>query len=72
LSGGLFGFSGGHEMKDKRSDDACRNGKDSTPQPVRKNAKGKYHQGRQQSDFDKDQSHRLTVLGAWRFSPLGP
>jgi hypothetical protein len=30
-------------MKDKGSDDAYRNGKDSTPQPIRKNAKGKYH-----------------------------
>jgi len=59
-------------MKDNGSDDACCNGKDSTPPPIRKNAKGKYHQASQQSDFDKDRSHRLTVPGAWRFSPLGP
>jgi hypothetical protein len=59
-------------MQDKSGDDACRNGKDSTPQPVRKDAKGKYHQASQQGDFDNHRSHGLTVLGPWRFSPLGP
>jgi hypothetical protein len=34
-------------MKDESSDDACRNGKDSTPQPIWKNAKGKDHQASQ-------------------------
>jgi len=43
----LFDFSGGHEMKDKSSGDACRNGNDSAPQPIRKNAKAKYHQASQ-------------------------
>jgi hypothetical protein len=44
-------------MKDKSSRDACRNGNDSALQPVRKNAKGKYRQDSQYSDFDQDQSH---------------
>jgi hypothetical protein len=44
-------------MKDKSSDDACRNGKDSAPPPIGENAKGKYHQASQYSDFDKDRSH---------------
>jgi hypothetical protein len=34
-------------MKDKSSGDACRNGNDSAPQPIRKNAKAKYHQASQ-------------------------
>jgi hypothetical protein len=34
-------------MKDKSSRDAYPNGKDSAPQPIRKNAKGKYHQASQ-------------------------
>ncbi|MEA2895108.1 MAG: hypothetical protein QOJ84_723 [Bradyrhizobium sp.] len=34
-------------MKDKSSGDACRNGNDSAPQPVRKNAKGKNRQASQ-------------------------
>jgi hypothetical protein len=50
-------------MKDKSSGDAGRDGNDSAPQPIRKNAKGKYRQAGQQSDFDGDQSHRLTALG---------
>jgi hypothetical protein len=48
-------------MQDKSGDDACRNGKDSTPAPIRENAKGKYHQASQYSDFDKDRSHGLPI-----------
>jgi hypothetical protein len=44
-------------MKDKSSDDACRNGNDSAPQPIRKNAKAKYRHASPKSDFDKDRSH---------------
>jgi hypothetical protein len=39
-------------MKDRGSDDACRDGNDCTPPPIRENAKGKYHQASQYSDFD--------------------
>jgi hypothetical protein len=42
-----FDFSGGREMKDNSSDDACRNGNDPTPPPIRNNAEGKYHQANQ-------------------------
>jgi hypothetical protein len=48
-------------MQDNGSGDASGDGDDSTPPPVRKNAKGKYRQERQYSEFDKVQSHRLTV-----------
>jgi hypothetical protein len=34
-----FDFSGGHEMKDKSSDDDDRNDKDSVPQPLTRIAK---------------------------------
>jgi len=44
-------------MKDRGSDDACRDGNDCTPPPIRENAKGKYHQASQYSDFDQDPSH---------------
>jgi hypothetical protein len=57
----LFDFSGGHEMKDKSSRDDYPNGNDPTPPPIRNNAKGKYHQASQQSDFDKDQRHGLPL-----------
>jgi hypothetical protein len=40
-------FSGGYEVKDKSSGDACRDGNDSAASPIRKNAKGKYHQASQ-------------------------
>jgi len=42
-------------MKDKSSDDDRPNGNDPAPPPIRKNAKGKYHQASQCSDFDKSQ-----------------
>jgi hypothetical protein len=72
-------------MKDESSDDACRNGEDSAPPPIRENAKGKYHQASQYSDFDKDRSHedrshKIEVMGcqsiakltAWAFlAPAG-
>jgi hypothetical protein len=61
LSGVWFDFSGSREMKDKSSGDACRNGKDSAPAPVRKNTKGKDHQASQYRDFEKDRSHPLTA-----------
>ena len=48
-------------MKDESRDDACRNGKDSAPAPIRENAKGKYYQASQYSDFDKDRSHRMPL-----------
>jgi hypothetical protein len=48
-------------MKNKSSGNACRNGDESAPQPIRKNAKGKNHQASQQNDFDKDQSHGRTT-----------
>jgi hypothetical protein len=54
-----FDFSGGRKMKDNSSCDAGRNGNDSTPAPIRNNAKGKYHQAGQQSDLDQVQRHRL-------------
>jgi hypothetical protein len=54
-------FSGRQEMKNKSGGDACRNGNECAPQPIRKNAKGKYQQASQQSDFDKDQSHGRTT-----------
>jgi hypothetical protein len=57
-----FDFSGRHEVKDKSSGDACPDGNDSAPAPIRENAKGKYHQASQYSDFDKDRSHRLSAL----------
>jgi hypothetical protein len=41
-------------MKDKSSDDHCRNGNDSASQPIRKNAKAKYRQTHHESDFGKD------------------
>ncbi|WP_154073591.1 hypothetical protein [Bradyrhizobium erythrophlei] len=44
-------------MKDKSGCDACRDGNDSTPPPIRENAKGKYHQDSQYGDFGNDQSH---------------
>jgi hypothetical protein len=49
-------------MKDNGSGDARRNGKDSAPSPIRENAKGKYQQASQYSDFDQDRSHRLIAL----------
>jgi hypothetical protein len=49
-------------MKDNGSDDAGRNAKDSAPYPIRENAKGKYQQASQYSDFDRDRSHRLIAL----------
>jgi hypothetical protein len=54
--------SGGCEMQDESSSDACRNRDDSTPPPVRQNAEGKDHEASQQSEFDKDRNHRLTAL----------
>jgi hypothetical protein len=42
-------------MKDKSSDDDRPNGNDPAPPPIRKNAKGKYHQASQYRDFDKSQ-----------------
>jgi hypothetical protein len=48
-------------MKDESSDDACRDGKDSAPAPIRENAKGKYHEASQYSDFEKDRGHRLPL-----------
>ena len=44
-------------MKNKSSRDAGRDGNDSAPPPIRENAKGKYHQDGQYSDFGYDQSH---------------
>jgi hypothetical protein len=41
-------------MKDKSGDDDCRNGNDSAPQPIWKNAKAKYRQTHRESDFGKD------------------
>jgi hypothetical protein len=41
-------------MKDKSSDDDCRNGNDSAPRPIRKNAKAKYRQTDRESNFGKD------------------
>jgi hypothetical protein len=58
-----FDFSGSHEMKNNRSDDACRNGKDCAPSPIRENAKGKYQKANQDGDFEKDRSHRVIVSG---------
>ena len=48
-------------MKDESRGDACRNGNDSAPPPIRKNAKGKYRQTRQQNDFENDQNHGLPL-----------
>jgi hypothetical protein len=56
-------FSGGYEMKNKRSGDACRNGNDSAPRPVGKNAEGKYHQAGSHDDFADNPSHRLALRG---------
>ena len=44
-------------MKDDGRDDACRNGKDAAPSPVRENPKGNYHQDSQYREFDKDPGH---------------
>jgi hypothetical protein len=44
-------------VKDKGSRDACRNGNDSAPSPIRKNAKGKYNKEGQYDDFDKGRGH---------------
>jgi hypothetical protein len=63
-------FSGGHEMKDNGSGDACRNGKDSAPSPIRENAKGKYQQASQYSDFDQDRSHCLIALSCQIQGPV--
>ena len=54
-----------HEMKDHGSRDACRNGNDCAPAPIRKNAKCKYHQACQQSDFNQSQGRFLP----WTFGP---
>ena len=51
-------------MKDHSRDDAGRNGNDSARPPIRQNAKAKYAQASRKSDFDRDQSHRLTIPGA--------
>ena len=48
-------------MKDESSDDACRNGKDAAPAPIRENAKGKYHEASQYGDFEKDRGHGLPL-----------
>jgi hypothetical protein len=45
-------------MKDKGSRDACRNGNDSAPSPIRKNAESEYNKESQYDDFDKGQRHR--------------
>ena len=57
-------------MKDKSSRDACRDGNDSAPPPIRENAKGKDHQDGQYSDFGNDQSHETPLLA--KHSPLPP
>ena len=44
-------------MKDHGSDDACRNGKNSAPSPVRENPKRNYRQNGQYREFDKDPGH---------------
>jgi hypothetical protein len=44
-------------MQDDGSDNACRDGKDSAPSPVRENPKGNYHQGSQYREFDDDPGH---------------
>jgi hypothetical protein len=44
----------GRASKLTTSDDDCRNGNDSAPQPIRKNAKAKYRQTYRESDFGKD------------------
>jgi hypothetical protein len=49
-------------MKDESSGDACRNRKDSAPQPIRKHAKGKDRKASPQSDLEKRRSHGLTAL----------
>jgi hypothetical protein len=51
-------------MKDKSGGDAGRNGNDSARPPIRQNAKAKYPQASRKSDFDRHQSHRLTIPGA--------
>jgi hypothetical protein len=49
-------------MKDHGGDDACRNGKDSAPSPVRENAKRDYHQDGQYRKFGKDPGHGSPFL----------
>jgi hypothetical protein len=49
-------------MKDESSRDACRNRKDSAPQPIRKHAKDKDRKASPQSDLEKRGSHGLTAL----------
>jgi hypothetical protein len=44
-------------MKDDGGDDACRNGEDCAPSPVRENPKGNYHQRSQYREFDRDPGH---------------
>jgi len=51
-------------VKHKSGCDAGRNGDDCARPPVRQNAKAKYPQTSQKRDFDRDQSHRLTVPSA--------
>jgi len=51
-------------VKDKSSGDACPDGNDSAPSPIREDAKGKCHQASQYSDFDKVRSHRLVPFHA--------
>jgi hypothetical protein len=48
-------------MKNKSGGDACPNGNECAPQPIWKNAKGKYRKASQQSYFDKIQSHGRTT-----------
>jgi hypothetical protein len=50
-------------VKHKSCGDAGRNGDDSARPPIRPNAKAEYPQASPKSDFDKDQSHHLTVPG---------
>jgi hypothetical protein len=58
-------------MQDNGGGDAGRNGNDGALPPVRKNAKGKHREAGQQSQFEKVQGHRFTVLAARRIPPAG-
>ena len=51
-------------MKHKSGGDAGRNSDDCARPPIRPNAEAKYPQASHKSNFDSDQSHRLTVPGA--------
>lgn len=49
-------------MKDRGSDDACPDGKNGAPSPVRENSKSNHHQHSQYREFEEDPGHEPPFL----------